>query len=195
MAPPSPRTISFLSFRASSRKRQIPRSHEREAVLRGSSGSGYSSSRPSQSSYSVLRSCKPYAAYRSVSSVRRSDFAPRRSRQEPPRPITCIIRRVEQPRSCLCQASGRCLFELRSGAILPRRINSAWMSLGHCMGGWMALAGLADNPNTQCAVVLAPREIGTFGTLIESGECPPPKLQGQAVLCGHARIAEEPGLG
>jgi pimeloyl-ACP methyl ester carboxylesterase len=44
--------------------------------------------------------------------------------------------------------------------------------LGHSMGGWLALAGLGDDANTRCAVVLAPWDVGTFGTLLESGRFP-----------------------
>jgi pimeloyl-ACP methyl ester carboxylesterase len=43
---------------------------------------------------------------------------------------------------------------------------------GHSMGGWLALAGLADDATVPCAVVLAPWDVGTFGALLESGRFP-----------------------
>jgi pimeloyl-ACP methyl ester carboxylesterase len=48
--------------------------------------------------------------------------------------------------------------------------------LGHSMGGWLALTGLADDPSTRCGVVLAPWDIGTFGTLLESGRFTAPEV-------------------
>ncbi|HEX7829795.1 MAG TPA: alpha/beta fold hydrolase [Thermoanaerobaculia bacterium] len=54
----------------------------------------------------------------------------------------------------------------------PNRISL----LGHSMGGWLALASLGDDPKTQCAVVLAPWDVGTFGTLLESGRFPPSEV-------------------
>jgi len=50
----------------------------------------------------------------------------------------------------------------------PQRISV----LGHSMGGWLALTGLADDAATPCGVALAPWDVGTFGTLLESGRFP-----------------------
>ncbi|HEX9982387.1 MAG TPA: alpha/beta fold hydrolase [Thermoanaerobaculia bacterium] len=48
--------------------------------------------------------------------------------------------------------------------------------LGHSMGGWLALAGLGDDASAPCAVALAPWDVGTFGTLLESGRFTPAEV-------------------
>lgn len=48
--------------------------------------------------------------------------------------------------------------------------------LGHSMGGWVALAGLGDDADVQCAIALAPWDVGTFGALLESGRFTAPEV-------------------
>jgi len=43
---------------------------------------------------------------------------------------------------------------------------------GHSMGGWLALAGLADDRTATCAVALAPWDVGTFGARLAAGKLP-----------------------
>lgn len=44
------------------------------------------------------------------------------------------------------------------------------MLFGHSMGGWLALAGAADDPNVACTIAFAPWNIGRFGQLQVDGK-------------------------
>ena len=44
------------------------------------------------------------------------------------------------------------------------------MLFGHSMGGWLALAGAADDANVSCTIAFAPWNIGHFGALQTEGK-------------------------
>jgi pimeloyl-ACP methyl ester carboxylesterase len=45
--------------------------------------------------------------------------------------------------------------------------------VGHSLGGWLALAGAADDREVRCTVALAPWNVGRFGALLRDGSVKP----------------------